>query len=109
MITLTGEKRKIQELKTVPRTTKPKLIKLSHVIDQNAEQETLPLPKGDEQAAFDHWNDLTGEDPPPDVEPTADQLAALQTVVDEGVRLLRILRYGATGRTATAGVPSYAD
>ena len=43
-----------------------------------------PLDKGDEQAAFDHWNDLTGVDHPPDVEPTTDQLAALQTVVDEG-------------------------
>ena len=85
VITMTGVKRQIQETKgTVPRTVRPKYIKLSNVIDQNAEQETLPLPKGDEQAAYDHWNDLTGDDPPADVEPTADQLAALQTVVDDG-------------------------
>jgi hypothetical protein len=56
-------------------------VKLSQVIDQTSEVEVSSLSEADIAAAFQRYDSRLGGDPPPDHEPSLDQLTALHQTV----------------------------
>ena len=56
-------------------------VKLSQVVDQTSEVEVETLTQADISAAYARYNDRLGGEPPPDQEPSMDQLSALHHLV----------------------------
>ena len=69
---------------TIRKNSTASVVKLHHWINRTKDADVPDMADDDYQDAYDHWHELNGDDPPPEVEPAREQLTALKAVVDDG-------------------------